>query len=197
MSTDTPKLPFHSLCVFCGSSKGFHPVQSEVARHIGAVLAERNIRLVYGAGNVGLMGVMADAVLENGGQVLGIIPEFLKEKEVCHTELTELIVTETMHQRKEVMAKVSDGFIVLPGGYGTLDEFFEILTWRQLQLHNKPIGLLNVNGYYDHLIEHVRQMWLDGFLREVNLSLFAHSTDFGELLEKMTDPVDNNVGKWV
>ena len=186
-----------SICVFCGSSKGFNSMYSDVARLVGAIFARRNIRLVYGAGNIGLMGEMADAVLENGGQVLGVIPEFLKEKEVCHTGLTELVVTKTMHQRKEIMAGNSDGFIVLPGGFGTLDEFFEILTWRQLRLHNKPIGVLNVNGYYDHLLAHVKQMWREGFLREANLSLMTVSEDIPELLEKMTQPANIAEEKWL
>jgi uncharacterized protein (TIGR00730 family) len=127
----------NSLCVFCGSSTGFENVYTETAHRLGQILAEKNIRLVYGAGNIGLMGIIADAVLEAGGQVLGVIPDFLKAKEVCHTGLTELIVTQTMHQRKQIMEEASDGFIVLPGGYGTLDEFFEILTWKQLHLHRK------------------------------------------------------------
>lgn len=187
----------NSICVFCGSSKGFNPLHANITRLAGAMLAKRNIRLVYGAGNIGLMGILADAVLENGGEVLGVIPEFLKEKEVCHTGLTELIVTQTMHQRKEIMANRSDGFIVLPGGYGTLDEFFEILTWRQLHLHDKPIGILNFNGYYDHLLAHVRQMWREGFLRESNLSLITVSENFPELLEKMSQPVNLETEKWL
>lgn len=186
-----------SICVFCGSSKGFDSLHSDVARVLGVMLAKRNIRLVYGAGNIGLMGVIADAVLENGGQVLGVIPGFLKEKEVCHTGLTELIVTNTMHKRKEIMAENSDGFIILPGGYGTLDEFFEILTWRQLHLHNKPIGVLNVNGYYDHLLAHVKHMWREGFLREANLSLITVSEDIPELLEKMAQPANLAEEKWL
>lgn len=186
-----------SICVFCGSSKGFNSLHADVARLTGTILAKRNIRLVYGAGNVGLMGILADAALENGGQVLGVIPGFLKEKEVCHTGLTELVVTHSMHQRKEIMAENSDGFIILPGGFGTLDEFFEILTWRQLRLHDKPIGVLNVNGYYDHLLAHVKQMWREGFLREANLSLMTVAEAIPELLEKMAAPVKIAEEKWV
>ena len=186
-----------SISVFCGSSKGFDSVHSDIARLLGVILAKRNIRLVYGAGNIGLMGVIADAVLENGGQVLGVIPGFLKEKEVCHTSLTELIVTDTMHKRKEIMAENSDGFIILPGGYGTLDEFFEILTWRQLRLHNKPIGLLNVNGFYDHLLAHVRKMWKEGFLKDSNLALVTVSDNLNDLLEKMALPANIAEEKWL
>jgi hypothetical protein len=185
-----------SICVFCGSATGTDAIFTETAKMVGETLARRNIRLVYGAGNIGLMGLIADATLEAGGEVLGVIPDFLKEKEVCHTGLTELIVTKTMHQRKQIMEERSDGVIVLPGGYGTLDEFFEILTWRQLRLHDKPIGLLNVDGYYDHLLAHVQQMWHSGFLRESNLSLFCVSSDIHDLLEKMPVPLNLTAEKW-
>ncbi|MEZ4961363.1 MAG: TIGR00730 family Rossman fold protein [Saprospiraceae bacterium] len=174
-----------SICVFCGSNVGTQPTYAEIAWLTGNTLAQKGIRLVYGAGNIGLMGVMADAALEAGGQVLGVIPDFLKAKEVCHTGLTELIVTKTMHQRKQVMEENSDGFIILPGGFGTLDEFFEILTWRQLKLHNKPIGLLNVEGYYSHLIAHIENMRKEGFVRGTNLSLVTISDSLEDLLEKL------------
>jgi uncharacterized protein (TIGR00730 family) len=179
-----------SICVFCGSNVGVHPTYAEIAWLVGNTFAERGIRLVYGAGNVGLMGIMADAALEGGGQVLGVIPDFLKAKEVCHTGLTELVVTQTMHQRKQIMEENADGFIVLPGGFGTLDEFFEILTWRQLHLHNKPIGLLNVEGYYDHLLAHIKTMWKEGYLRETNLDLVTVANNLEELLEKMALPAN-------
>ena len=174
-----------SIGVFCGSQKGYLPAYAETARQLGATFAARGIRLVYGAGNIGLMGVMADAALAAGGQVMGVIPYFLKEKEVCHTGLTELIVTHNMHQRKQIMAENSDGFIILPGGFGTLDEFFEILTWRQLRLHDKPIGLLNVDGFYDALLAHVQQMLETGFIRENNLSLMTTAADLESLLRQM------------
>ncbi len=152
---------------------------------------------MYGAGNIGLMGVIADAVLDGGGKVLGVIPSFLKEKEVCHTKLTELVVTETMHERKWIMEERSDAVIVMPGGFGTLDEFFEILTWKQLRLHAKPIGILNVDGYFDQLLDMVRHMVKEGFVRESNLGLFTVSDDIGELLGKMTRPVDLGAEKWL
>lgn len=174
-----------SIAVFCGAHKGFLPAYVETAKQLGACFAGRGIRLVYGAGNIGLMGAMADAALAAGGQVMGVIPYFLKEKEVCHTGLTELIVTHTMHQRKQIMAENSDGFIILPGGFGTLDEFFEILTWRQLQLHDKPIGLLNIHGFYDALLAHVQQMHETGFIRDSNLSLMTIATDLESLLRQM------------
>ncbi|MBI5915432.1 MAG: TIGR00730 family Rossman fold protein [Bacteroidetes bacterium] len=186
-----------SISVFCGSNFGFHPHFAETARLVGTTLAGQGIRTVYGAGNIGLMGELADAALAAGGNVLGVIPAFLKEKEVCHTGLTELIVTQTMHQRKQIMEENSDGFLVLPGGFGTLDEFFEILTWRQLRLHNKPIGILNTVGFYDHLLGHIRQMWEQGFLREANLSLVVAADNLPELLEKMVLPVNQVAEKWL
>jgi uncharacterized protein (TIGR00730 family) len=152
---------------------------------VGRALAERGIRLVYGAGNVGLMGILADAALAAGGRVLGVIPHFLQEREVCHTGLHELVVTRTMHERKEVMAARSDGFIILPGGFGTLDECFEILTWRQLHLHAKPIGLLNPDGFYDHLLAHIRLMLREGFLVQGNADLLSVAPDIGRLLPAM------------
>ena len=184
-----------SICVFCGSSKGFSPIYSEVAEKLGQSFAAKGIKLVYGAGNVGLMGVIADAVLGEGGEVLGVIPNFLKEREVCHTRLTELVVTETMHERKQIMEERSDGVIVMPGGYGTLDEFFEMLTWKQLHRHNKPIGILNVNGYYDPLMAHVQKMVEEGFLKEANVHLFCVSDSIEELIQKMTDSANNKGGK--
>jgi hypothetical protein len=177
-----------SLCVFCGSSKGVNPAFAEAAIQTGKLLAERNIRLVYGAGNVGLMGVIADAVLENGGEVLGVIPDFLKAKEICHTGLTELIVTQTMHQRKQIMEERSDGVVVLPGGFGTLDEFFEILTWKQLRLHNKPIGMLNVHGFYDPLLTHFRIMHEAGYIKTANLGLLVVAPEISALLDVMEHP---------
>ncbi len=186
-----------SICVFCGSSKGFSPVYEEAARAVGKAFAERNIQLVYGAGNVGLMGVTADAALQAGGEVLGVIPQFLKDWEVWHQGLTELIVTETMHERKWILEERSDAVMVLPGGYGTLDEFFEILTWKQLRLHNKPIGILNVNGYYDPLLTHVKMMAKEGFLKESNILLFKVADNVEELLRLMEQPVSVEAGKWL
>lgn len=186
-----------SICVFCGSSTGVNGRHTDVARQLGTVLARRSIRLVYGAGNIGLMGVIADACLEEGGEVLGVIPGFLKEKEVCHLGLTELVVTESMHERKQIMEERSDGVIVLPGGFGTLDELFEILTWKQLHLHRKPIGLLNVDGYYNALLTHIRRMTEEGFLRNENLALLTVADDIDVLLEKMAAPVNPLHDKWL
>ena len=188
-----------AISVFCGSSTGFPPIYTQTAQLLGKSLAEKNIELVYGAGNIGLMGIVADATLENGGKVLGVIPEFLKNWEVCHTGLTELIVTDNMHQRKQIIDERSDAVIALPGGYGTLDELFEILTWRQLHLHNKPIGVLNVNGYYDHMILHCKKMVEDGFLKADNLNLFVVAKKVEEMLAKLNENVElmKNEGKWI
>ena len=187
-----------SICVFCGSSKGHSPKYSENARHVGRLFAERDIMLVYGAGNIGLMGEAADAALSAGGKVLGVIPGFLKELEVCHTGLTELIITDTMHQRKWIIEERSDAVVVLPGGFGTLDEFFEILTWKQLKLHNKPIGILNVDGFYDPLLAHIKMLSKEGFLRESNLSLFCVADTIEGLLEIMENPqMKLEEGKWL
>ena len=141
-----------SVCVFCGSSPGRRSEYADAARHLGRTLAERGKRLVYGGGNVGLMGVIADAALEHGGEVIGVIPRHLVDREVAHAGLSYLRVVDSMHQRKQSMADLSDAFIVLPGGLGTLEEFFEVWTWGQLGLHRKPYGLLNVAGYFDPLL---------------------------------------------
>lgn len=149
------------LCVFCGSSQGGPAVYAESARRFGEAMAARGLGLVYGGGHIGLMGILADAVLRKGGSVIGVIPRSMVERELAHEGLTELHVVETMHQRKARMADRADGFAALPGGFGTADELFEILTWRQLRLHAKPIGLLNVAGYFDPLLA-----WLDLGVRE-------------------------------
>jgi hypothetical protein len=174
-----------AVSVFCGANKGAHPDYEKTAAAVGRELAGRGISVVFGAGKIGLMGVLANAVLENDGNAIGVIPHFLKKMEVCHESLTELHEVETMHQRKQKMAEISDGFLVLPGGYGTLDEFFEILTWKQLRLHQKPIGILNLNGFYDHLLLHINHMAKEGFVHTKNLELIIVEKDFVTLLQKM------------
>lgn len=186
-----------SICVFCGSNVGNQPAFIEAAQAMGRLLVQQNMRLVYGAGNVGLMGVIADAVLEAGGEVVGVIPHFLKAKEVCHTGLTELHVTETMHQRKQLMSDISDGYIALPGGFGTMDELCEILTWSQLGLHQDPIGLLDVAGYYTHLIGLFDQMVEAQFLHPKNRSLVLSDTDPASLLQQMENFSPPDVEKWL
>jgi uncharacterized protein (TIGR00730 family) len=187
----------HSIAVFCGSSSGKNPFYKEKAIELGRTFAGRGITLVYGAGNIGLMGAMADAVLENGGKVTGSIPHFIKDKEVCHTGLTELHTTDSMHERKQIMAEVADGFITLPGGFGPLDELFEILTWKQIQLHNKPVGLLNWNGYYDHLLAHIDRMIEEGFIKPLHRELLLVADNLDDLLDAMERAPRDFDTKWI
>lgn len=186
-----------AIAVFCGSSAGKDPLYSQLAADLGRTFARRGITLIYGAGNVGLMGVMADAALQNGGQVFGSIPHFIKEKEVCHTGLSELVLVDSMHERKELLAEKADGFITLPGGFGTLDELFEILTWKQLQLHKKPIGLLNWNGFYDHLVAHIDHMIQEGFIKLQHRDLLVIGDDLDALLNEMANAPHDFGTKWV
>lgn len=186
-----------SICIFCGANHGTNPIYAQTAQQAGRYLAQQGHRIVYGAGSVGLMGVVADAALAAGGEVIGVIPGFLKEKEVDHKGLTELIVTETMHTRKARMAELSEGFIALPGGFGTLDELAEILTWAQLGLHQHPIGLLNVHGYFDSLISFLDNSVGEGFLRQENRNILQVADDLPTLLEKMDSYQAPNVEKWL
>lgn len=174
-----------SICVFCGSRLGSKPIYRETAKSVGQLIAQQQLRLVYGGGNIGLMGVVADAVLEHGGEVVGVIPGHLQEKEVGHAGLTELHVVSSMHERKALMANLSDAFIALPGGFGTFEEFCEILTWAQLDLHRKPCGLLNVDGFYDPLLTLFDRAVDDGFLRPEYRSMVLTATDADELLMRM------------
>jgi uncharacterized protein (TIGR00730 family) len=173
------------LCVFCGSSTGSRPEYRAAARRLGELLAARGLGLVFGAGHVGLMGVLADAVLGAGGEAVGVIPQALVDKELAHRGLTELHVVQTMHQRKALMADLADGFAALPGGYGTADEFFEVLTWAQLGLHAKPIGLLNVAGFFDPLLAWVDGCVREGFLRPQHRALLQVSSGPEELLDML------------
>ena len=171
------------LCVFCGSSKGGPAIYAENARRFGAALSARGLGLVYGGGHIGLMGIVADAVLQGGGPVIGVIPRSMVERELAHEKLTDLYVVETMHQRKALMAERACGFAALPGGFGTADEFFEILTWRQLRLHDKPIGLLNVAGFFDPLLAWMDRTVEDGFVREVHRGLLHVAAEPEVLLD--------------
>jgi len=173
------------LCVFCGSKCGDRPVYAEVTRRLGTALARRGLGLVYGAGHIGLMGVLADAVLQAGGELTGVIPQALVDKELAHSGLTEMRVVASMHERKAVMADLSDVFLALPGAYGTADEFFEILTWAQLGLHAKPIGLLNVEGFFDPLLAWLDQTVREGFLRERHRELLMVGDGPEELLDRL------------
>lgn len=154
------------ICVYCGSSDGARPEYRQAAAALGRAMLEKDIDLVYGGASVGLMGKLADTVLKGGGRVTGVIPEFLLNREISHTGLTELVVVDSMHERKSMMADLSDGFIALPGGIGTMEELFEILTWSHLRFHNKPCALLNVAGYYDHLNAFMQHGVNQGFIRK-------------------------------
>lgn len=185
------------ICVFCGSNEGNDLEVLEVSKALGKALAQREITLIYGAAKIGVMGVLAKSALEHNGRVIGVIPEFLKMKEVVHLGLTELITTENMHQRKLRMHQESDGFIALPGGLGTMEELFEILTWQQLGLHQKPIGLLNINGFYDDLIAMLETMVKRGFLSINHYNLLQVDTDIERLLEKMKTFKSPRLPKWL
>jgi uncharacterized protein (TIGR00730 family) len=185
------------ICVFCGSSDGNDPSITEGAIRLGKIFAEQNITLVYGAAKIGVMGTLAKSVLEENGKVIGIIPGFLKKKEVVHLGLTKLITTENMHERKLKMQQVSDGFIALPGGFGTLEELFEIITWLQLGLHAKPIGLLNLNGFYDDLINLMETMVRKGLLKMENYELLLVDNNIENLLQKMKDFSTPEIPKWL
>ena len=174
-----------SVAVFCGASAGDDPVYTAAARGLADELVRRDMRLVYGAGSVGLMGVVADEVLRLGGKVLGVIPQFLLDMEVGHTGLTELIVTESMHQRKLIMAENSDAFIAMPGGIGTLEEIIEVFTWTQLGIHRKHCGLLNTRNYYGHLSRLLEHMAREGFLKPETLRQLHLLEDPAELLDKL------------
>lgn len=173
------------LCVFCGSSRGEPPLYTEAARDLGAALAERGLGLIYGGGHVALMGVVADAVLQAGGPVVGVIPQSMVERELAHDRLTELHVVETMHQRKALMTERAAAFAALPGGFGTADEWFEILTWRQLGLHDKPIGLLNVAGFFDPLLAWIDRAVADGFIRPKHRALLQVADEPRRLLDAL------------
>ena len=163
------------ICVFCGSRTGLRPEYAEATKQLGKLLAARGLGVVFGAGHIGLMGVLADAVLEQGGEIIGVIPQSLVDRELAHAGLTELRVVGTMHERKAVMADLSDAFIALPGAFGTADELFEILTWAQLGIHNKPIGLLNVAGFFDPLLAWLAHAGEEGFLKEKHRCLLQNA----------------------
>lgn len=174
-----------SICVYCASSLGKHPIYAEVAEELGETLASYGIKTIYGGAKVGIMGKLADGVISAKGEIVGIIPEFLKTKEIAHDELTELITVENMHQRKALMQEMSEGFITLPGGFGTMEELFEILTWGQIGLHKKPIGILNINGYYDSLIQLVDKMVEEGLLNEKHREIILVSDSVEDLISQM------------
>jgi uncharacterized protein (TIGR00730 family) len=186
-----------SIVVFCGSAEGISPVYKDQAFELGRTIAAEGMRLVYGGAKVGIMGALADGALQNGGEVTGVLPFFLQTKEVAHEGVTEMIITENMHERKLKMHELSDAIITLPGGWGTMEEMFEMLTWAQLGLHEKPIGILNTNGYYDHLLALCKQMVLEGFLKEELLEMLIVSDAISELLSKMHGYKPLHVPKWI
>ena len=175
-------MSFKRICVYCGASFNEDPQLKAAIDQLASELSLNRVALVYGGGSVGVMGLIADAMLAKGAEVIGVIPQFLLDKEVGHKSLTELVVTGNMHQRKQKMADLSDGFIILPGGFGTLEEFFEVLTWLQLGLHGKPVGILNVDGYYDHLLLQMDLMVDREFLKPANRALVLSDSDPRKLL---------------
>ena len=185
------------VTVFCGSSLGTDEVFKEQAFALGQTLAMEKIGLVYGGANIGLMGAIADGALSKGGEVIGVLPYFLQEKEIAHTGLTSLVLVETMHERKTKMNDLSDGVIALPGGFGTLEEFFEMLTWAQLGLHKKPVAILNVGGFYDSLIALVQTMVDKGFLKKANQEMLLVSDNIKDLLNRMKNYSSPVIGKWI
>ncbi len=187
----------NSVCVFCGSSPGNDPAYAEAAQRLGRALAERDITLVYGGGHVGLMGVVADSALGAGGEVIGVMPRSLVDREIGHAGLTKLHVVSSMHERKALMAELSDGFVALPGGNGTLEEFFEVLTWAQLGEHRKPCGLLNVASYYDPLLKVFDRMVEKDFLREAHRDLVLVEEDPVALLERFRGYEPPRTIKWI
>lgn len=186
-----------SITVFCGSSFGTDKIYEEQAFLLGKTLAKQKIQLIYGGSQTGLMGTIADSALSENGKVTGVLPHFLQSKEIAHKNLTELILVETMHERKTKMSDLCEGVIVLPGGYGTLEEFFEMITWAQLGLHKKPIGILNIDGFYNDLISLVQNMVDKGFLKSVNRDMLLISDNIDDLLEKMRNYQAPTVGKWI
>ncbi|HEX3313898.1 MAG TPA: TIGR00730 family Rossman fold protein [Gemmataceae bacterium] len=175
----------HRLCVFCGSLHGNRPVYADTARALGQAMAHRQIELVYGGGHVGLMGVVADSVLDAGGRAIGVIPQALVERELAHDRLTELHVTASMHERKALMVGLSDAFVALPGGFGTADEWFEILTWAQLNLHDKPVGLLDVAGFFDPLLTWIDRTVEEGFVKKQHRDKLFVERDIEPLLDRL------------
>ena len=179
--------PIRSICVFCGSNSGARPQYADAARELGTLLARQGIGIVYGGGHVGMMGHVADAALAAGGNVVGVIPKHLMRPEVAHQQLDELIVVESMHVRKRTMSERADAFVVLPGGFGTFEEMFEMVTWLQLRLHSKPVGLVNCLGYFDHLLAFLRHATDEGFIRPQHRGLLLVESSPSALIDRMLE----------
>ncbi len=186
-----------ALCVYCGSNPGFRGIYAEAAEALGRALAERGITLVYGGAAKGLMGRIADAVLDAGGEVQGVIPQALMHKEIAHTGITRLHMVDTMHERKALMAKLSDGFVAMPGGFGTLEEIIEIVTWAQLRFHGKPCGLFNVDGYFDHLVAYLEHAEREGFLKPEHRRMLMVADEPRALLEAYERYSAPSTEKWL
>ena len=184
------------VCVYAGSNPGSHPDYADAARALATTLAERGIGLVYGGGRVGLMGVLADTILEAGGEAIGVMPQSLIDREIGHRGLTELKVVDSMHERKAQMARLSDAFVAVPGGIGTLEELIEVYTWSQLGIHHKACGVLNVRGYYDHLAAFLDHAVSQGFLRPQHRAVLSVAGEPAELLDRLAAYVPPAVGKW-
>jgi len=185
------------LCIFCGSSKGNDPVYENTALELAEIIVNQGLTMVYGGGSIGIMGVLADKILSLNGKVIGVIPKFLYDLEVGHDNVTELIIVESMHERKQKMAEISDGFLALPGGFGTLEEMGEILTWVQLKLIRKPIGLLNINGFYDQFLDMLDNMVAAGFLKKNNRDILLSSNDPGEIINIIKNAPVFEDTKWI
>ncbi len=187
-----------NICVYCGSSDRLHPEYLKAARRVGEILAGRGMHLIYGAGSTGLMGAVADGALDAGGQVTGVIPAYFNTPELAHTRLTRLEVVDTIHQRKARMAELADGFIALPGGFGTFEELFEILTWAQIGLHRKPVGILNIRHYFDPLLQMVERARSEGFIYTEHQALFAFAENPDELLDELQNHIHpDGLEKWL
>lgn len=186
-----------SICVYCGSSFGEKPAYAQAARDLANALTKEGIKLVYGGASVGIMGEIANTVLANGGEVIGVIPQALVDKEVSHASLTKLHIVSSMHERKALMAELSDGFIALPGGFGTLEELFEVLTWSQLGFHQKPVALLNVANYYDSLLEFIDQTTQQMFIKPEHRSLLLADIEVEALIDQMRKFVPPHITKWI
>jgi hypothetical protein len=185
------------ICVYCGSNTGARPLYAAAVRELAEVLVRHDLELVYGGADRGLMGILANTVLEQGGTVHGVIPKLLSEKEIAHQGLTELHVVSSMHARKSMMAALSDGFIAMPGGFGTLEEIIEIVTWGQLRFHDKPCGLLNIDGYFDHLLGYLDHAQAEGFLRPENRQMLLSDKSVTGLIQKFERYMAPRVEKWV
>jgi uncharacterized protein (TIGR00730 family) len=185
------------VCVYAGSNPGSHPDYADAARALAATLAERGIGLVYGGGKVGLMGVLADTVLAAGGEAIGVMPQALIDREIGHRGLTELRVVDSMHARKALMAELSDAFVAVPGGIGTLEELIEVYTWSQLGIHRKACGVLNVRGYYDHLAAFLDHAVTQGFLRPQHRAVLSAASEPADLLDRLAAYEPPAVGKWL